>query len=264
MKRILFLFLVYWVFDFSWSQSTLIPYREGKKWGFKSYETQQIVISPKYFYVGCFFKDRAVFRKGNKFGYLDSKGNEIIKAKYTSASDFGCSGLAAVQKNRKQKQLLITPLGDVTNIRPIDCGVKNNIHYGSTFTVNGKVGFAYGMPFSDTLLQPIYDEIIQLEYYQQPDKLHFVARKNNYWGIVQQGDTIRLPFEYSAIKIGWETGDFMATIEKDGRFGAYVFKSGLIIPAEYLSATVIYNMVKVEISPGVFGYIDDQGRKYWQ
>lgn len=262
MKKILFLCLAYLIFDSAWSQTTLIPYREGKKWGFKSYETQEVVIAPKYSYVGPFFNDRAVFRKGIKFGYLDSKGNEIIKAKYTSAGDFGCTGFAAVKKNKKQ--LLITPSGEVTTIRPIDCGVKTSINYGGTFTISGKVGFAFGMPFTDTLLQPMYDEIKQLQYYQQPPKLHFVARKDNYWGIVQEGDIIRLPFEYTSIKIGWETGDFIAILEKDGKFGAYVFKSGVIIPVQYVSATVIYNMVKVEESPGVFGYIDDQGRKYWQ
>jgi len=261
-KRIFFLFFICLIVAPSWEQTALIPYRDGKKWGFKSYETQQMVIAPKYAYVGPFFHNRAVFQKGNKYGYLDPQGNQVIKAKYTKAHGFGCTGLARVEI--RGKSLWITPEGEKPKAIPIDCGVKMPIYYGGTFTVNNKVGFAYGMPFSDTLLQPIYDEIQQLEYYQQPPRMHFVARKNNYWGIVQQGDTIQLPFEYDAIKIGWETGDFIATLEKDSKFGAYVFKTDLVIPAQYLSVTVIYNIIKVEISPGVLGYIDDQGRKYWQ
>ncbi len=262
MKRILLFFLLCMLYAPSWEQTTLIPYRDGMKWGFKSYETQEIVIPTKYTYAGPFLNGRAVFEKCKKYGYLDTQGNEIIKAKYTSASNFGCTGLAEVYK--KKKRLVITSNGDVTTIRPIDCGVDVSTYYGGTFSVNGKFGFALGMPFTDTILQPIYDEIKQLEYYQQPQKLHFVVRKGKHWGIVQQGDTIKLPFDYDSIKIGQETGDFIAILEKDGKFGAYVFKTGVLIPTQYLSVSVIYNLAKVEISSQVFGYIDDQGRAYWK
>ncbi|MBE2246265.1 MAG: hypothetical protein IAE67_03310 [Candidatus Competibacteraceae bacterium] len=73
-----------------------------------------------------------------------------------------------------------------------------------------------------------------------------------------------IPFEYEKITIEPSIGSGFVVLHKNGRFGSFAFKTGLLIPAEYFSVEPFYNFVKIEITPDVFGYIDDQGRKYWR
>lgn len=53
--------------------------QEGVKWGFFNFETGEIEITPKYDYVGQFYRRLAEVRKKGKVGYIDSNGNEVIK-----------------------------------------------------------------------------------------------------------------------------------------------------------------------------------------
>lgn len=172
------------------SQNVLIPYREGLNWGFKSYTTQEVVIAPKYKTVNPFFNGRAVFQKGKKFGYLDHQGNQVIRAKYKQANNFSCTGLAEVQQGKKSFSINVK--GEQPKAIPIDCGVNMSIHHGSIFALNNKYGVIADFKATDTILYPIYDEIILLDYYQQPKQWNFVARKELYWGIVLHGDTVRI------------------------------------------------------------------------
>lgn len=241
------------------AQDTFVPYREGNKWGMKSYETQTITVKPKYKMLNPFVYKRALFQKGNKYGYIDEQGKEVIKATYTSATNFGCYSLARVTK--KGKRVIITINGEKSTILPIDCDMHGPIFYGYPFLENGKYGYA--RMAGDTLLPAQYDEIREPHYYQQPTELHLIVRKGRYWGIVKQSNSIVLPLDYEDITDTYEMGGSFAVLQKNGLYGAYCFKTGVLISAEYLSIMAYYKMVRVEISPGVFGYIDDQGRKYW-
>jgi hypothetical protein len=231
-----------------YSQNILVPYRDGNKWGVKSYETQIVIIKPKYKSIGAFLYNRAVFQKGKKYGYLDEQGKEVIKAKYTSASDFGCYGLAKVQIRGRIE--IITTNGEVSNSRPFDCGGNNSsMFYGYSFQQNGKYGFARSV--GDTIIPAQYDEIRVPHYYQQPAEWHFIVRQGKYWGIVTQANIVVLPCEYDDITDKFETGSSFAVLEKNDKYGAYSFKTGVLIPADYFSIFAYNKFVRVEISTGV-------------
>jgi|GEM_PF-6202820 len=238
-----------------------IPYRDGEKWGFVSYETQEIVIPPKYESVGEFHEGMAVFQKGQRFGYLDAKGNEIIKAKYKSAGAF-YGGYASVKL--KKNFIIINLKGEKVNRVFRGCGGSDLIiNYGKQFNLNGKYGYIACCPPSDTLLKPRYDYIQSLKAHQYDDQ-KFIARIDSVWGIVGLSDSIIVPFLYDTIIVDRQTGDSFAILKKENLYGAYNFVTDITIIPQYYSIQTFRNYVKVELSPSVFGYIDDKGRKYWK
>lgn len=78
---------------------TLIPYYKDGKYGYCNLN-KEIVIKPQYDGCGFFNDDRAWFKKGDKYGYIDSKGHIIIPATYSEASNFSY-GMAIVHKKGK-------------------------------------------------------------------------------------------------------------------------------------------------------------------
>lgn len=211
--------------------SQLIPYREGKKWGFVSYETQEVVIAPAYKSVGEFSGDVAPFQKGRKFGYLNTKGEEL---KQPPRTIYHCYD------------------GDMF------------LSYGKILKgTDGKQGYVLCCPPSDTLIPPEYDYLVPANYNNQLENLLFLVKKDGHWGIVDTSNTVILPFEYDTI-LPNRPYRSMLLLHKNGLYGAYVLETRLLIIAQYISATAFSNYIKVEICPGVYGYVDDKGRKYWK
>ena len=209
----------------------LIPYREGKKWGFASYETQEIVIAPKYKGVGEFFSDVAPFQKGRKSGYVNAKGEEVTEPPKTI---YHC----------------------------YDGGMF--VSYGEILKGNDRrQGYVLCCPPSDTLIPPEYDYLIQINHDNQLKNLLFLVKKGGHWGIVDTANTVIVPFEYDTI-IPNRPYRSMLLLRKNDLYGAYVLQTRLLIAPQYVSATAFSNYIKVEICPGVYGYVDDKGRKYWK
>lgn len=240
----------------------LIPYREGKKWGFKSYETQEIVILPRYKSVGEFSGSLAAFQKGRKFGYLNASGEEVIKPVYQSAGPFICGTIAEVIY--KGKAIRINTAGHEVNGRPIDCGMYSFLSHGEILkAADGKQGYALCCPISDTLVPPEYDDLIPANHDNQLKSLLFIVRKEGRWGIVDTANKVVLPFEYDTI-IPSRPDRRILFLGKDNMYGAYVLQTRFLIAPQYISVLTFANYIKVEICPGVYGYIDDRGRKYWK
>lgn len=244
MIRVLFHLLALLIVVPSWGQLILIPYQEDTKWGFKSYHTQEVLISPKYDYVDVFIGERAIFKTGNKYGYLDMEGNEVVKAQYKKISDLN-------SKNSANPTLRT-------------CRVYTSISYGEIIKENGKVGYAVCCPLGNTILSPKYDRIIPFANPTQLTLYKFIAQLNNKWGIVKENDTILVPLEYDSIYFNEYENPYLLKIEKNGLFGFYSFPTNTLFLPEYISLQVYFRYVKVEISPGKFAYIDDQGRQYWK
>lgn len=240
----------------------LIPYREGKKWGFVSYETQEVVIVPKYKSVDVFSGSFASFQKGRKFGYLNTEGEEAIKPIYRSAGRFICGAVAPVSLGNKK--IYINTRGEETKGIPIDCGDRIFLSYGEILrTKEGKQGYALCCPLSDTLVPPEYDYLIQVNHTNQLSTLHFIVKKGGHWGVVDTANTMLVPFEYDTIISGYPDKG-MLLLRKNDLYGAYGLQTRFLIASQYISATAFSNYMKVEICPGVYGYVDDKGRKYWK
>lgn len=239
----------------------LIPYREGKKWGFISYETQDTIVMPKYKSVDVFSGSFAAFQKERKFGYLNIKGEEAIKPIYQSAGRFICGMVAPVTYRRKR--IYINTRGEETKGVPIDCGARGFLSYGKILrTKEGKQGYALCCPLSDTIVPPKYDYLIQVNHTNQLATLLFIVQKDGHWGIVDTANTVLVPFEYDTIISRPDKG--MLLLRKNGLYGAYGLQTRFLIAPQYISATAFSNYMKAEIRPGIYGYVDDKGRKYWK
>src|SRR5712664_3477180 len=83
-------------------QLNLVPYRKGKKWGFSDVN-KKLVIQPKYESTEPFSDGLArVQLTPYRFGFVDTKGNEVIPFKYFQRDTEPFSeGLADVQLNNK-------------------------------------------------------------------------------------------------------------------------------------------------------------------
>lgn len=227
MKRIVLLFCACFIILLSWGQKILIPYQDGKKWGFKSYYSQEVLIAPLYDYVKVFMSDRALFKKGKKYGYLDMEGNEVIKAQYKKIPS----------STNTANQTLRT------------CLVHTSISYGEVIKENGKVGYAECCPLSDTVLSPRYDQIIPFANPTQLTIYKFIVRLNNKWVIVKEKDTILVTIEYDSIYFNEYENPYLLKIEKNGLFGFYSFPTNLTLSPEYLSIQMYFRFAKVEITP---------------
>lgn len=84
------------VFPFSEGLSTV---RKGDKWGYVDTSGNE-AISCQYSLAGYFSEGLAAVKKDGKYGFIDSTGNEVIPCQYDDAAEFH-EGLAAVEQNHK-------------------------------------------------------------------------------------------------------------------------------------------------------------------
>ncbi len=79
MKNSLLIFFLFCI-QITWAQKTLIPYKNGKLWGYAN-ETGNMIITPKYDSVALFSKEGkslAIVSENKKMGVIDENGKEIL------------------------------------------------------------------------------------------------------------------------------------------------------------------------------------------
>ena len=65
----------------------LIPFRKGENWGFCN-SKKQIIIPVKYDMVGSFIEEIVRIKLNDKWGFIDTSGKEITSIKYDDVEDF--------------------------------------------------------------------------------------------------------------------------------------------------------------------------------
>lgn len=85
-------------------KSNLYSFEEDELSGFKN-SYGEVVIKPKYGYIGEFSEGLIAVTIEGKFGYIDSKENVIIKEKYAFANNFK-NGLAIVNLDGKKEAVI--------------------------------------------------------------------------------------------------------------------------------------------------------------
>lgn len=78
---LLLVFLLNLKISFSQALPDLIPYREGKKWGYCD-STGKVIIMPSYDAAHLFNGQFAIVMLGYKYGLINRKGDEVIKPQY--------------------------------------------------------------------------------------------------------------------------------------------------------------------------------------
>lgn len=279
MKKNICLFpvLLFCLFNTSYlfSQSDLIPYRkydaktEKSMWGFCD-KNKKIIIHLKYDFVQPFSEGRALVNSGDKYGFIDEKGNEVIPIRYEAdlphysdkniGDDFK-DGLARVKLNGKwgfidkDGKEIIPAIYDeagyfengLAQVRKIREGALPSESCG-LINREGKV-----------VLPLIYANILDLK------DGFMVAQDNLNMGLVDKEGKLLTEMKYKTInefvegfaKVSiWKTVGF---INRDGK--------EVVLP-KYVSATDFHNgFARVAYQIGEIkwleGYVDSNGTEYW-
>lgn len=89
---------------FNWDEPVeekpdLFKFKRGDKWGFRN-QKGEVIIQPAYDEVGHFSEGLACVEKNEKIGYIDKQGNVVIDIAFDTACSFS-DGLACVTKDDK-------------------------------------------------------------------------------------------------------------------------------------------------------------------
>ena len=92
---------MFWGFDGAWSfNKGFAKVKKDGKWGYINTKGEQIVEC-KFDYVGDFKDGLAMVEKDGKRGYINTKGEQIVECKFDYVGDFK-DGLAMVEKDGKR------------------------------------------------------------------------------------------------------------------------------------------------------------------
>ena len=224
---------------------SLIPYRQGDKWGYASAD-RKVVIAPKYSEANWFSEGYASVKVGNKYGYINKAGTLVIPAKFTVAKSFrkgyvpsakkeggdsilfaGASLVASGEEiciNTKGITLLKCPAINENSV------LENRVPFKTVTTEK-----TYSVPNSNGLFDKIVDD------YKIPgsEEIYYVATKNNLYGVFNtKFDTI-VPFQYTSIKVNRKSVVPYLEVNRNNMYGVLADDGKTIINPEYSNLVTV-------------------------
>ena len=199
----------------------LAPAVENGLWGYRDRE-RNIVIPLQYKYAGPIHEGMARVRLGDKFFFINAKGNRVTP-EFDGVSDFS-EDLAAVSVGK-----------DVGYIRGDGSFALLPIHQGASgidfseglvaVRVNGRVGFMDKT--GSIVIQPKYDDVFPFSDGRAPVEL------KGKWGYINKIGDVIVPIQYT---IGHMFSEGLASVEIGGKWG-YIDRDGHFpIPLSFDSA----------------------------
>ena len=233
---------------------SLIPYRQGDKWGYASPD-RKIVIAPKYNEANWFSEGYASVKIGNKYGYINKTGKLVIPAKFTVAKSFR-KGYVPNPKKQGGDSILFAGASLVASgveicintrgIRMLKCpAISENSVMENRIPVQTVVTQkTYSLPNNNGL----FDKVVDDYKITGSDEVYYIAVKNNLYGVFNSKlDTI-IPFKYNSIKINRKSATPYLEVNEAGMYGVLTTDGKVAIAPEYS------NLVSVD-GPGGKEYI---------
>lgn len=199
----------------------------------------KMVIKPKFQKAHNFSEGLASVKINGKWGYINNKGQVVIKAEYEEAAYEFSNGYAQVSKNGKWGN--IDKEGNI--VIPITYQDTNDYSDGLILVKkNGKYGYINIK--NEMVIEPQFKEA-----YSFQDGLAGVM-KNGKWGYIDQKGELVISYKYSEI-FSFENG--VAVVQnKDFFYGAIDKNGKTVIPFKYAYLTYPQN--------GLVGYTyEDKG-----
>ena len=218
------------------------------KYGYKDEKSGAVVIEPKYEMAYPFYSQWANVRLNGKEGFINKRGEVMIRFKYDffKGADFG--DLAAVKVGDKygfidRNENVVIPMKyeDAGNFYEGLAGVK----------LNGKYGF---IDKTDRVVIPFkYDDV--WTFYSGWANV----RLNGKEGFIDKADNLVIPLSYDSISNYFEEG--LAWAKLDGKYGFIDKTNKVVIPFKYDSAESFSGgKARVTLSGREF-YIDKNGNE---
>jgi WG containing repeat len=203
---------------------SLIPYRQGNKWGYASPDNK-IVIIPKYAEAAWFSEGYAAVKMGSKFGYINRQGSMIIPAKFTVAKSFRKGFMPRIGKQGGDSVLFAgaslradgyeicinTKGGRMPKCPAIaeNSVVENRIPMQTV--VREKT---YSVPNSNGLFDKITDDYKM----SNSNETYYIAVRNNLYGVFNTKFETIVPFEYDSIRLVRTRAPYLE-VSRGGLFG---------------------------------------------
>lgn len=243
--------------ELAFSQS-LIPYRKGNKWGYSN-EKGEIIIKPKYKEVGIFNEKITWVKKGNKFGYINKKGVLVTKIEFIKAGTFG--DRQAFVKT-KEESYCINSEGKKTQCFSMCGGSHFTFLEYQTYRKGNKIG-VFKYIFTDGViidtLPAIWDEIKINSYYA-------AVKQDNKWGVINFEGELVTELIYDSIELKSEYGRHQFfKVKYQDRYGFLNEKGEELIPPKYYKADFFgYGIAKVWLTDKLYFYIDSKGKEFYE
>ncbi len=227
-----------WANVFAQTDWTLVPFRQGDKWGYVS-ENKEVVLAPKYREASWFSGGFAPVKVGTKWGYINRAGKMVIPAKYTSAKPFrkgyvptgtnsGDSLLfAAVTLNNTGYEQCINTKGQVMSKCPAipENSVAENRIPVATITTQK----TYNLPNSSGL----FDKIIDDYKIEGSDEKYYLAMKGDKYGVFNSKFETIVPFEYNEIKLMNSGNKRYLQVGRNNMYGVFTPAGQQLLTPEY-------------------------------
>jgi hypothetical protein len=202
-------------------------------------------IDVSFKYAVSFTNDLALVRYGDKNGFINASGKQVIPAIYDNANSF-TEGLASVRKDNKWG--FIDPKGTV--IIPLDYETTMSFSEGfAGAKKNGKWGF----------IDQTRKTIVPFEYefvFSFSDGLAG-ARKDGKWGFIDTSGKVVIPFEY---KRAYSFSGGIASVGKDGKVGIINTKGELVVPLSFSSTYAPTDGYCIAKLNGKYGMVNSNGK----
>jgi hypothetical protein len=243
----------------------IAPAVEGDLWGYLD-RSRNVIIPFKYKYAGPFHQGMARVRLGDKFFFIDPRGNRVTP-EFDGAFDFS-EDLAAVSVGSKVGYIR---RDGSFGLLPIHQGASGiDFSHGLVgVRMNGKVGFMDKA--GNAVIEPKYDDVFPFSDGRAPVEL------KGKWGYIDNKGSVIVPIQYD---IGLMFSEGLASVETGGKWG-YIDPNGHVaIPLSFDSAMPFCGGVaavetfqkvgktnkgfRAELYKGKHGMIDHEGNYVWR
>jgi len=257
-KNISILIIIIFLFESGFSQQ-LVPYRKKNKWGYAN-RKGELIIKPQYKVAYPFITNITAVKKCKKYGFINRTGNPVTKFEFIRVRNFN-NGQATVWT--KNTSYCIDPSGK--KIRGMAfCGTVNSpLEHFQTYTKNGKKGLINYAYFIDS---PNRDSLPTVWEEVKTNDLYAAVKQVNKWGVVNATGDLTTELIYDSIELkGDRCYRQFFKVKKDNKYGFLNEKGVEIISPKYVKADFFNNgLAKVWISDKFWFYIDKTGREYYE
>ncbi|CAN5726375.1 hypothetical protein BH11BAC4_BH11BAC4_09840 [soil metagenome] len=223
---------------------SLIPYRQGDKWGYATPD-KKVVIAPKYNEANWFSEGYASVKVGNKYGYINKVGKLVIPAKFTVAKSFRKGYVPNVKKVGGDSVLF-------AGASLVASGVEICINTkGSTMpkcpAINENSVLENRAPLKTVTIEKTYsipnnrglfDKIVDDYKIPGSEETYYVAIKNNLYGVFNSKFDTIIPFQYTSIKVNRKAAPYLE-VNNAGMYGLLSTDGKTMIAPEYSNLVTI-------------------------
>lgn len=231
----------------------LLPFVEGEKWGYIDTTGNQI-IGAAYDYAEMFYDGLAVIQVNGKTGYINKAGKLVIDTLFEEATAFD-GNYAIAKKNGKYgvigrvgNTVLPFEYDDISSINKLVAGNGNTI-YTVVFTQGAKQGY---IDITGTVKYPTDFEEAG-DFFQNMA----VVKKDGKYGYISADGIIAIACQYEWAGNFGDNG--LARIKQNGLLGLINRTNQTIAPCKYTTLNDFQYGLAVVTADGKSGYINQQG-----